>query len=198
MEHRRVRDTYHIQVVERLADMLDSLGIAYAIGGSLASSVYGTSRFTQDADITVQSFARVAHGFYEMVKKEFYISEQAMRQALDSFGSFNIIHFETAFKVDIFVQGPDEFEQRLLARSREAKLSDSSRRNLRVVSPEDIVLLKLRWFHATGGTSQRQWDDILGVLRIQRSSLDFEYLTDAARKLGLTELLDRAIAEADT
>jgi hypothetical protein len=197
MEHRSVRDTYHIQVVERLADMLDSLGIAYAIGGSLASSVYGTSRFTQDADITVQSFSRVADRFYQMVKEEFYISEQAMRQALNSFGSFNIIHFETAFKIDIFVQGPGEFEQRLLARSTEVKLSDSSRRNLRVVSAEDVVLLKLRWFREGGGTSQRQWDDVLGVLRIRRPSLDFEYLTESARKLGLAELLDRAIAEAD-
>jgi hypothetical protein len=193
-----VRDTYHIQVVERLADMLDSLGIAYAIGGSLASSVYGTSRFTEDADITVQPFSRVADRFYELVKGEFYLSEQAMYQALKSFGSFNIIHFETAFKIDIFVQRPDEFEQRLLARSTEVKLSDSSRRNMRVVSAEDIVLLKLRWFREGGGTSRRQWDDVLGVLRIRRASLDFEYLTESARKLGLAELLDRAIAEADT
>ncbi len=193
-----MRDTYHIQVVERLADMLDSLGIAYAIGGSLASSVYGTSRFTEDADITVQPFSRVADRFYQTVKEEFYISEQAMYQALNSFGSFNIIHFETAFKIDIFVPRPDEFEQRLLARSTEVKLSDSSRRNLRVVSAEDIVLLKLRWFHEGGGTSQRQWDDVLGVLRIRRASLDFGYLTESARKLGLAELLDRAIAEADT
>jgi hypothetical protein len=198
MGHRNVRDTHHIEVVERLADVLDSLGIAYAIGGSLASSVYGTSRFTQDADITVQPFSRVADRFYEIVKKEFYISEQAMRQALDSCGSFNIIHFETAFKIDIFVQGPDEFEQRLLARSQEAQLNDSSRRRLRVVSAEDIVLLKLRWFRESGGTSQRQWDDVLGVLRVRRPSLDFEYLTESARKLGLVELLDRAIAEADT
>ena len=191
-------ETQHIAVVERLADVLDGLGIAYAIGGSMASSAYGTLRFTQDADITVQSFSQAAGRFYDLIKEEFYISEQAMRQALDRHGSFNIIHFETGFKIDIFVQRPSEFERRLLERRRTAKLSDESGRELSIVSPEDIVLLKLRWFKETDCTSERQWNDVLGVLRVQGESLDFEYLTDSAKELGLEELLERARAEADT
>ncbi len=191
-------ETRHIEVVERLINVLDSLGIAYAIGGSLASSAYGAMRFTQDADIVVQSFSRVADRFYDLVKDEFYLSEEAMREALDSHGSFNVIHFETSFKIDIFIQGPDEFEQQLLTRRRKAKLSGTSLHDLSMVSPEDIILLKLRWFSMTGGTSERQWSDVLGVLAVQGKSLDFEYLKDAARKLGLEELLDRAIAEAQT
>jgi hypothetical protein len=66
------------------------------------------------------------------------------------------------------------------------------------VSPEDIVLLKLRWFKETGGTSERQWNDVLGVLAVQAEALDFDYLTDSAKELGLQELLDRAKAEAST
>lgn len=198
MERGSVGETHHIEVVERLTDMLDSLGIAYAIGGSMASSAYGPMRFTQDADITVEPFSHKADKFYDLVKDEFYISEQAMREALSSHGSFNVIHFETAFKIDIFVQGPSEFEQRLLARRKKAKLSDASRRDLHVVSPEDIVLLKLRWFNMTGCTSQRQWGDVLGVLAVQGDALDFEYLTASARELGLEELLNRARAEAET
>jgi hypothetical protein len=193
-----VGETRHIEVVERLTDIFDGLGIAYAIGGSMASSVYGAMRFTQDADITVESFSPVADKFYDVVTDEFYISEEAMREALGSHGSFNVIHFETAFKIDIFVQGPSEFERGLLAHRRKAKLSDASRRDLHVVSPEDIILLKLRWFDMTGGTSERQWHDVLGVLAVQGESLDFEYLTDFAAKLGLEGLLDRARAEADT
>jgi hypothetical protein len=164
----------------------------------LASSAYGTMRFTQDADIMVQSFSLVADEFYGSVKDEFYISEEAMRQALGAHGSFNMIHFETSFKIDIFIQGPDEFEQRLLARRRQAKLSGTSLQSLSVVSPEDIILLKLRWFNMTGGTSERQLSDVLGVLAVQGKALDFRYLTDSARKLGLAELLNRAIAEAET
>ncbi len=193
-----MRETRHIEVVERLVDVLDHLGIIYAIGGSLASSAYGAMRFTQDADISVQPFSRVAEDFYDLVKDEFYISAEAMREALRSHRSFNVIHFETSFKIDIFVLGCGEFEQRLLARRRKAKLGDASRRELGVVSPEDIILLKLRWFRETGGTSQRQWDDVLGVLAVQGDALDFEYLTTSARELGLEELLNRARAEAET
>jgi hypothetical protein len=193
-----VTETWHIRVVERFADVLDSLGIAYAIGGSVASSAYGTRRFTQDADITVEPFSGVAHEFYQAVKGEFYISEEAMREALKSFGSFNVIHFETVVKIDIFVQGPSEFEQQLLARSRRFRPGDTGRSDLSVVSPEDIILLKLRWFGETGCTSERQWGDVLGVLGVQGEALDFTYLTEWAGKLGLSELLGRARMEAET
>jgi hypothetical protein len=186
------------EVVERLADLLDSLGIRYAVGGSIASSLYGTVRFTRDADIAVEPFSSVADKLYELLKDEFYVSKQAMEEALSSHRSFNLVHFKTSFKVDIFVQGATEFEQRLLGRGKKLRLSDTSRRGVSVVSPEDIILLKLRWFRETGGTSERQWNDVLGVLAVQGKSLDFGYLTDSARKLGLEELLNRAIAEADT
>jgi hypothetical protein len=185
-------------VIERLADVLDSLSIRYAIGGSVASALYGTVRFTRDADITVQPFSRVADRLYGLLKDEFYVSREAMEEALRSHGSFNVIHFETAFKIDLFIQGPSAFEGGLWDRRRMLRLSDMSPRDVSVVSPEDIVLLKLRWYRETGGTSERQWNDVLGVLAVQGKSLDFEYLTDSARKLGLEELLNRAMAEADT
>ncbi len=186
------------KVIERLADVLDSLGIRYAIGGSVASALYGTVRFTRDADITVEPFSPVADRLYELLQGEFYISREAMEEALRSHGSFNVIHFETAFKIDLFIQGPREFEGRLLERRRMLRLSDESGRDVSVVSPEDIILLKLGWFRQTECMSQRQWDDVLGVLAVQGDALDFEYLTTSARELGLEELLNRARAEAET
>ena len=94
-------------MVERLADVLDSLGIRYAIGGSVASSLYGTVRFTQDADIAVRAlFIVLPTGSMNCSRDEFYISREAMEEALRSHGSFNVIHFETSFKIDIFIQGP--------------------------------------------------------------------------------------------
>jgi len=155
-------------------------------------------RFTQDADIAVKPFLPVADEFFNAVKDEFYVSKEAMGEALRSHGSFNLIHFETSFKIDLFVQGPSEFEQQLLIRSRRVKLSTPGSREVCVVSPEDIVLLKLRWFRDTGGTSERQWADVMGVLSVQASALDYQYLTGWARKLGLNELLERAIAQAMT
>lgn len=191
-------EVQYIEIVQRLIRVLDTLDIPYAIGGSMASSTYGMRRFTQDADIAVRPFLPVADKFFDMVKDEFYISKEAMEEALRSHGSFNLIHFETSFKIDLFVQRPSEFEQQLLIRSRRVKLTDTAAREVCVVSPEDIILLKLRWFQETGGTSERQWGDVMGVLGVQAGTLDYEYLTNWARKLGLDELLERAIAQAGT
>ncbi len=186
------------EVIEQLVQALDTLGVQYAIGGSLASALYGTVRFTRDADVTVEGFSPVADRLYELLRDNFYISREAMEEALKSHGSFNVIHFETSFKIDLFVQGPSEFEQQLLVRSRTVKLTEAGGGELRVVSPEDIILLKLRWFRDTGGTSERQWSDVQGVLGVQAEALDYVYLTRWAKELGLNELLDRAIAEAQT
>jgi len=189
-------DVQQSNVIKKLTDILDELKIGYAIGGSIASSIYGTPRFTQDADITVQSFSSVAERFYEMLKNDFYISKDAMYQAISSHSSFNIIHFETAFKIDIFTAN-SEFEKLLLTRSKKNKIEESIDKSFSLVSPEDIILLKLKWYKQSGCVSERQWSDVLGVLAVQKETIDFEYLKDWAKKLGLNELLQKAITETN-
>jgi hypothetical protein len=188
---------HNIAILERLADVLDSLKITYAVGGSLASSVYGTVRFTQDADITVEPFGPVADKFCGALKDDFYISAESMRQALQDRSSFNVIHFATAFKIDIFVRAENEFEEQMLSRSRKLRLGES-RKAVSFVSAEDIILLKLRWFRQAEGTSERQWSDVHGVLAGQAGGLDLEYLNSWANKLGLADLLEKAISESKT
>ncbi|MHC4574108.1 MAG: hypothetical protein ACYS76_08245 [Planctomycetota bacterium] len=187
-----------IGVLHKLTDILDKLGIVYAISGSMASSAYGTVRFTQDADIAVQPLGAVAEELYRELNRDFYISEEAMREALSSCASFNIIDLQTAFKVDIFIQGPDEFAREVFARSRRLKISESVDKSFCFVSPEDVILLKLRWFKEGGGLSDQQWSDVLGVLGVQGRALDLEYLKVWAKKLDLADLLDRAISESRT
>jgi len=181
-----------------LAEVFDTLGIPYAIGGSIASSMYGTVRFTRDADIGVYPFTSAADKFYERLKDRFYVSEEAMQRALSCCGTFNIIHLETAFKIDIFLLGPSDFERQLVVRSKMVRLGETPESDLCFVSPEDVILLKLRRLSEADGFSENQWDDILGVLAIQGRALDFRYMTDYARNLGVEELLERAIAEAAT
>jgi hypothetical protein len=190
-----VSEQREIAVLERLAEVLDALGIPYAIGGSIASSLYGTVRFTRDADIALYPFPSVADKFYEMLKDEFYVNEQAMQQALGCCGTFSIIHFDTAFKIDIFLLGPSEFERQLLVRSRIVRLGESAEGDLCFVSPEDVILLKLRNLSEGDGPGEQQWGDIVGVLAVQGKALDFEYLTSEARRVAVEELLDRALAE---
>ncbi len=188
-------DVQQSEIIRILTDILDELKIGYAIGGSIASSIYGTPRFTQDADIAVQPFLSVAEQFYEKLKDSFYISKEAMYQAINSRGSFNVIHFETAFKIDIFTAN-SEFEKLLLTRSKKNKIDESVNKLFSLVSPEDIILLKLQWYRQSGCESERQWTDIFGVLAVQKEHLDFDYLRDWAEKMELSDLLEKAISEA--
>jgi len=186
---------HELTIISRFISIIQQLDIAYVIGGSLASSIYGKVRFTQDADITVEPFDDQADKLFEMIKPYFYISQKAMYHALRHRSSFNIIHLESAFKIDIFVRSDTAFEKLLMARRNILKLSDSLQEMFAVVSPEDIILLKLQWYRDGGCSSQRQLDDILGILTVQGDGLDFEYLNKWACSLEINELLKKAISE---
>jgi hypothetical protein len=183
-------------VLKQLTDVLDDLKISYAIGGSIASSLYGKVRFTQDADITVAPFADKAGQLYDVLKESFYISKDAMYQAISNRGSFNIIHLKSAFKIDIFIQKDDDFHRQLFLRRKKVKLDESINHLFDIVSAEDIILLKLQWYKSGGCISERQWSDVLGVLSVQGQSLDMRYLGSCSEKLGLAEILQKAIGEA--
>jgi hypothetical protein len=180
-------------VLKQLTDALDDMKINYAIGGSIASSVYGKVRFTQDADITVASFANKAERLYTVLKENFYINKDAMCQAISNRSSFNVIHLTSAFKIDIFVQKDDDFHRQLFLRRKKVKLDESIEHLFDIVSAEDIILLKLQWYQSAGCISERQWSDILGVLDVQAQLLDMKYLRSCSEKLGLSGIFLKAI-----
>lgn len=183
-------------ILRSFIDILEQLNIAYAIGGSMASSIYGQVRFTQDADLTVEPFDDVADKLFEKLEGEYYVSKEAMQQALRQRSSFNVIHLKSAFKIDVFVHKTNAFEEQLLARRRHIRLPDSIEKSFSVISPEDIILLKLQWYRDGGCVSERQWNDVLGVLRIQAETLDFEHLKKWANMLRIDKLLQKAIVES--
>jgi len=183
-------------VLKHLTDVLDEMKIDYAIGGSIASSLYGKVRFTQDADITVAAFGDKAEQLYKVLKESFYVGKDAMYQAISNRGSFNVIHLESAFKIDLFVKNDDDFHRQLFLRRKKVKLDDSINHLFDIVSAEDIILLKLQWYQSAGCVSERQWSDVLDVLVVQATSLDMNYLRDCSEKLGLGDVLQKAIDEA--
>jgi hypothetical protein len=168
------------------------LGIRYAIGGSWASSLYGEPRTTRDADVSVEPFLGNESVFASCFGEQYYLSVDAIKQANRDHASFNIIHIPTAFKVDVFVLKDDGFDRSLMERRSPAPGSEPSNQSLVWVSAEDIVLLKLRWFRLGNEVSERQWLDVLGVLRTQAGRLDEAYLDHWAAELGLADLLNRA------
>ncbi len=182
-------------VLKQMTDVLDDFKIDYAIGGSIASSLYGKVRFTQDVDITVAAFGDKAEQLYNVLKGNFYISKDAMYQAISNRGSFNIIHLESAFKIDIFVCKDDDFHRQIFLRRRKVKLDESIEHLFDIVSAEDIILLKLQWYKSAGCVSERQWSDVLGVLAVQSQALDMKYLRNCSEQLGLSDILQKAIDE---
>jgi hypothetical protein len=182
-----------VQITYQIAQELDRLDIPYFVGGSLASSLHGVPRATQDVDIVVD--IKISHipGLVKAFEAEYYIDSDMIRDAIQHQTSFNIIHLATMFKVDIFILNPDEASQEEMKRRKQYQVSDVPHQMLFLASAEDVILHKLYWFQLGGGVSERQWNDVLGVIKVQFDKLDHTYLENAARKRGILELMQKAI-----
>jgi hypothetical protein len=180
-----------------VAEALDRLGVAYQIGGSVASSVHGMARATMDIDLVADLGPDDVDAFVEALGDEYYADAAMIREAIERRSSFNLIHQPTMFKVDVFVPRERDFDRSSLGRRvRESLSPDPEARAFYVATAEDTLLAKLEWFDRGGRTSERQWSDIIGVLRVQGEALEVDYLKRWAEDLGLTELLDRAFEES--
>ena len=169
---------------------LERMGLKYAIGGSIASSMHGPGRFTRDADITVEPFAgREAEFVTAFDADDFYVSEDAVRAAIRDRSTFNILHPATGYKIDFFVRKDEPFERSAFARRGPHPMPDAPDELVQILSAEDIILFKLRWYVIGGGISDRQLTDILGVMRTQGDQLDAAYLDHWAAELGVAALL---------
>ena len=179
-----------------VVEALEQLGVPYVIGGSLASAVHGVMRATLDADLVADLRPEHAAPLVQALGPAFYADEAAIQAAIVHRQSFNVIHLESMFKVDVFVPSGREFDRQQLARRRAQVVATDPERTAYVCSAEDIILAKLDWYRQGGGASERQWRDVLGVLRVQGAQIDQAYLRQAASGLGVSDLLARALDEA--
>jgi hypothetical protein len=179
-----------------LARILEQLGVRYCIGGSVASSVYGEIRTTFNVDFVADLDSRHVDALVAAVEPDFHVVDEAIRRAIDDRSSFNLIHDETLIKAEVFVPPHDQTHREQLTRSRRIALRSETGSEVELASPEDVVIHKLRWYEMGGRVSDRQWRDVLGVLKVQGPSLDLVYLERAAAALGLSELLACVRSEA--
>jgi hypothetical protein len=175
---------------------LERLGIPYAVGGSLASSLHGVMRSTLDVDILADMKPEHIPPLVTALSKEFYADDEMMKDAIGHQSSFNMIHYETAFKVDIFIRKTRAFDQIQLERRGTSVIAADPEQSVYVVSPEDVILAKLEWYRMGGEVSDRQWRDILGVMKIRADELDLGYLRKWAGELKVSDLLERALKQA--
>ena len=186
----------NLDVVREVTSAFDRLGIGYALGGSWASSFHGEPRSTRDADITVEPFPGREAELAASFGPDYYLSLDAVTRAVRERRTFNIINTIAGFKVDVFVRKDAAFDRSVMDRRRPITSPGDSWHPLVMISPEDSILLKLEWYRLGGETSERQWLDVLGVLRIQAGRLDEAYLDLWATGLGVADLLADARRDA--
>ena len=132
-----------IAATVQVTAVLEKLGITYCIGGSLASTIYGLVRTTQDSDLVADMHSEHVTPFVRALEGDFYVDEESIAEAF-------------------------------------------------VATAEDTLLAKLEWYRIGGEVSERQWRDVLGILKVQAGRLDLAYLRRWAIELKVEDLLERA------
>src|SRR5882762_3245749 len=180
------------KVLSLVASVLEQQRITYVLVGSLASSMHGMFRSTADIDIVADVHSEQVIPLLTALQENFYVDEHRIREAIDRQQSFNAIHFDSVFKVDIFIPKLDEFSRKQIERRQLRKLAPDVEQMVYVATAEDTILAKLRWYNSGGRVSSTQWTDVVGIIGGSSSRLDLDYLREWSEKLGLTELLDQA------
>ncbi|MFQ5585024.1 MAG: hypothetical protein ACE5GL_11360 [Calditrichia bacterium] len=186
-----------IRAIQPIIYAFEKLSISYYISGSVASSLYGIARSTMDVDIVANIAKDHVSSLCEMLEDKYYIDQDMILDAIFRKASFNLIHLDTMIKIDIFIY-KDELHQRVAFRRKIKYFLEENDQDTSFYfsSPEDLIINKLNWFKKSGEVSERQWLDVLGIIKVQGKILDKDYLKKWAAKLDLSDLLKKVFYEA--
>jgi hypothetical protein len=179
--------------VVRIGRILEAVDVAWVLGGSMASSIVGEPRSTLDIDVAVQLDVDHVADLVEAVQGDYYVSTEMVLDAVTHGSSFNLVHFESGMKIDIFALTNDPLDVRQLRRRERIEIEPGV--VIWVGAADDQVLRKLRWYRVGGEVSDRQWRDVLAILTVQGDRIDHEQLLADAQPLGLADLVARALGE---
>ncbi|HNQ21801.1 MAG TPA: hypothetical protein PKK06_01780 [Phycisphaerae bacterium] len=171
-----------IELLTIATDALTHEGIEYAITGSFASGLWGEPHTSHHVDLLVRMTPEQAAALARKLPPRLYRSEEALVQAARVHAMADLIDAKTTLKLDLSAWGFGEYQDEVFRRRVPLRLGPDSPEFL-LASPEDVILMKLVWRKDTG--SRKQWADALGVVRVQRVRLDWKYLFQQARVLGV-------------
>jgi hypothetical protein len=189
-----VADLDEYGVALRVAAVLEDLGVEYTLGGSLASALHGEPRSTNDIDFAVRLEQQHVSRFIDRLGPEFVLDEEGLRAAVRLGRTYQIYFLPFVLKIDLFMRGTAPLDRSEFDRRVRVRLGENA--SLYAATPEDSLLRKLIWFREGGEISDRQWRDVLGILRVSGPELDRDYLERWAARLGVRDLLHRAFNQA--
>jgi hypothetical protein len=183
------------QGLQAFLRVLEALGLPHLAVGSVASSVHGLPRFTNDVDLLVGILPADVDVVATSLGADFYMDPNEARKSIRLGRAFNVLHLQSASKIDVFPVGSVEFHHSEMNRAtlRDWTVPGCLGIRLPVASAEDTVLYKMSWYKAGGQVSDRQWTDLLGVAT--RNDLDWKYIGHWAPRLGVEDLLQRLRSE---
>jgi len=186
-----------LELAALVAEALEDLGVRYLLGGSLASTALGEPRATLDVDLVADLQPETLAAWLAELGDDFVVDPHWAADEVRRRGSFRLLHAGTMTRIDVFVPEWVGVHLWKWENRRRLTLDAATGRGLDVTGPEGIVIQKLSWFRDGGEASDRQWRDVLGVLKAQGSAIDRDQLAQWAAKLGIADLLDRALSEVD-
>jgi hypothetical protein len=167
--------------------------IDYMITGSLVSSIQGEPRATHDVDILVNITRETIPLLIKAFKPpDYYLSQSAIEEAIERKSMFNLLDTTEGDKVDFWILTNEPFDQSRFSRKHEEKVLGVS---MKISTPEDTILMKLKWAKLSGG-SEKQFTDALRVYEIQYVNLDLSYMETWSLTLHIEEFWERLKREA--
>lgn len=182
-------------VLFQVTDIFNEIGVHYHLGGSYASSIHGVPRQTQDIDLVLDLHIEDVEALVMRLENEFYLDIDSIRDAIHNKSSVNLIHLASGIKLDFFMRGDSPFDLKEFSRSRLEPVTIAPQRRIYVKTAEDILLRKLQWCRLGREISDRQWNDILGIIKTQTDKLDVDYLKYWAEELQVADLLEHSMEE---
>jgi len=177
--------------LKKLVNALGDCSIPYMLSGSFSSSFYGQPRATKGADIIIAPEEEQLIAFVKSLGDDYYVSHDAVSEALKNNSMFNVIDIQNSWKADFIIRKNRPFSREEFQRRQKANIMDL---DIWVVSPEDIILSKLEW--AKNSESGQQFQDALGVATVQYDRLDRDYLYKWAKELQVESSLEELLKQA--
>lgn len=170
-----------IRILHDFVERIERLRISYMLSGSTAMIYYSVFRFTADIDIVMELSDRDASRIISALEPDYYVPHDSVRRAISSNRMFNVLHMQTAYKVDCIIKKTSDFQAIAFARRLRVNFYGNE---IWIITIEDLILSKLLW--AKDSRSDMQFKDIRNLLRVERDEIYFEGWIE---KLDLRETL---------